>query len=118
MDSKEGTPNAVDQDRKDHKDVSISHSVNFEKSPRHELAPEDSCDAEGSDDGDTKSEKSGKSAGEITDSSCFSCRSPSSYQNFPCRCCSYCQKCAMKMATGGKCKKCHQFFTSMSKIFN
>ena len=38
------------------------------------------------------------------------------YNNFPCRCCYYCKKCAMKLATGGKCKICHELFTSMTLI--
>lgn len=40
------------------------------------------------------------------------------YTNFPCKCLKYCKSCAMKLATGGKCKKCHQLFASMILIHN
>ena len=36
--------------------------------------------------------------------------------SMPCNCSIYCRKCAMKMATGGKCKKCNQFFVEFRKI--
>ena len=35
------------------------------------------------------------------------------YTNMPCKCSIYCKSCAMKQATGGKCRKCKQFFTQM-----
>ena len=43
---------------------------------------------------------------------CYSCKKEnSSYTSLPCRCCQYCKKCAMKLATGGKCKICHELFS-------
>jgi len=41
---------------------------------------------------------------------------PVFYKSFPCACTTHCRKCAMKMATGGKCKVCKEFFTSMTCI--
>ena len=34
--------------------------------------------------------------------------------SYPCGCYSVCRKCAMKLATGGKCKTCKQFYTSFT----
>lgn len=38
------------------------------------------------------------------------------FTNYPCDCCAFCKKCAMKVATGGKCKVCHSIFSSMRGI--
>lgn len=38
------------------------------------------------------------------------------YCNMPCGCQVFCKKCAMKMATGGKCRKCSSYFTAMKAI--
>jgi hypothetical protein len=48
---------------------------------------------------------------------CSTCNAEATYVGYPCRCCSFCKKCAMKMATGGKCKKCHQLFASMENMY-
>jgi hypothetical protein len=37
-------------------------------------------------------------------------------QSFPCGCFRVCSKCAMKMATGGKCRVCRQFYTNFQAI--
>lgn len=51
------------------------------------------------------------------DVKCGSCPSTKiEYKNFPCGCIRYCKKCAMKMATGGKCKVCHELFSSMKSL--
>jgi len=34
----------------------------------------------------------------------------------PCRCFSVCKSCAMRMATGGRCKLCHDFFVGFKLI--
>ncbi len=48
---------------------------------------------------------------------CAACqKNRSSYETFPCRCNKFCKKCAMKMATGGKCKTCHNLFASMTHL--
>ena len=48
---------------------------------------------------------------------CVVCKSSEvAFTNFPCKCCRFCKKCAMKLATGGKCKSCHEIFTSMSAV--
>jgi len=47
---------------------------------------------------------------------CSICKKISSdelYTNMPCKCSIYCKSCAMKQATGGKCKICKQFFSQM-----
>jgi hypothetical protein len=39
---------------------------------------------------------------------CWSCKKdPIEYRPLNCNCEIYCKKCAMKFATGGKCKSCH-----------
>ena len=43
-------------------------------------------------------------------------KNESHYESHPCRCCTFCKKCAMKVATGGKCKKCHNMFSSIVQI--
>jgi len=48
---------------------------------------------------------------------CSNCSGEAQYVGYPCRCCAFCKKCAMKMATGGKCKKCHQLFATMENMF-
>jgi hypothetical protein len=40
------------------------------------------------------------------------------YTNDTCKCSHFCKKCAMKMATGGKCKECGQLFTGMTSTVN
>jgi hypothetical protein len=40
------------------------------------------------------------------------------YAPVPCACPVYCKRCAMKMATGGKCKKCGGFFGGFNCISN
>lgn len=48
---------------------------------------------------------------------CICCaKADPEYECFPCRCNVYCKKCAMKLATGGKCKKCGSLFASMAHI--
>ena len=48
---------------------------------------------------------------------CCACRSNNVlFTNSPCQCCAYCKKCAMKMATGGKCRVCGDYFSSMTTI--
>ena len=51
----------------------------------------------------------------IGESACFFCKSADTeYRPVPCKCFETCKKCAMKMATGGKCRLCKQYFTNMS----
>ena len=38
------------------------------------------------------------------------------FMSVPCRCFQVCRKCAMKMATGGKCKFCKEYFTGFKGI--
>ncbi|KAJ1424133.1 hypothetical protein B484DRAFT_398408 [Ochromonadaceae sp. CCMP2298] len=47
---------------------------------------------------------------------CLLCPGPPEYTNSPCKCHIYCRKCAMKLATGGKCKTCKQLFSSMTRL--
>jgi hypothetical protein len=35
------------------------------------------------------------------------------FKSQPCGCSIFCKKCAMKIATGGKCKVCKQMYTSV-----
>eukprot|EP01031_Cornospumella_fuschlensis_P038458 gene38458-46741_t len=48
---------------------------------------------------------------------CSICAKPDpEFECWPCRCNVFCKKCAMKLATGGKCKNCKAMFTTMSHI--
>lgn len=38
------------------------------------------------------------------------------YMCMPCRCNILCKKCAMKMATGGKCRNCKELFVECRRI--
>lgn len=49
--------------------------------------------------------------------SCLCChRAELEYQCVPCNHATFCKACAMKMATGGKCKVCHQLFAELRRI--
>ncbi len=48
---------------------------------------------------------------------CFMCKgteNPPEYRPSPCGCFAVCKKCAMKCATGGKCRLCKEFFTHLT----
>ena len=52
-------------------------------------------------------------------SSCFMCKegdvaADGRYRPSPCGCFTVCKKCAMKCATGGKCRLCKQFYTHLT----
>ncbi len=48
---------------------------------------------------------------------CLRCKEkPVEFKCMPCGCPTVCKKCAMKMATGGKCKTCRQWFTEWKKV--
>lgn len=54
---------------------------------------------------------------DVASMKCFNCDGvPVEYVCSPCGCNCYCKKCAMKMATGGRCKNCHQLYASMRQI--
>ena len=38
------------------------------------------------------------------------------YMPAGCRCAILCKKCAMKLATGGKCKRCKKFFGEVRRV--
>ncbi|CAM9889435.1 unnamed protein product [Discosporangium mesarthrocarpum] len=48
---------------------------------------------------------------------CLSCKkSPAVYKCIPCGCISMCRRCAMKVATGGRCKVCKEMFTGLKRL--
>ena len=48
---------------------------------------------------------------------CIVChKNPIEYRVMPCRHAYLCKKCSMKMASGGKCKICHEFFVECKRI--
>ena len=48
---------------------------------------------------------------------CFVCKKNEiTYRVMPCRHGYLCKKCSMKMASGGKCKICHEFFVECKRI--
>ena len=54
---------------------------------------------------------------ENKDNMCIVChKNPISYRVMPCRHGYLCKKCSMKMASGGKCKICHEFFVELKRI--
>ena len=54
---------------------------------------------------------------EEKDSACWICKkNPIQFAPCGCGCAVYCRKCAMKMATGGRCRKCRKFFVGMRKV--
>ena len=53
----------------------------------------------------------------LSEQKCFFCKTGTPvYLTSPCRCILTCKKCAMKMATGGKCKLCKEYFTGFVSI--
>jgi len=57
------------------------------------------------------------SSDEENHSECMICkRDKVEYMCFPCRCKILCKKCAMKMASGGKCRKCTKLFVQCKRI--
>ena len=48
---------------------------------------------------------------------CYIChKNDISYCCMPCRCEVLCRTCAMKVASGGKCKKCKEMFTECKRL--
>lgn len=48
---------------------------------------------------------------------CLICKTEAvTYMTLPCRHPSLCSKCAIKVATGGKCKVCNKFFQRLKKV--
>ena len=49
---------------------------------------------------------------------CFFCKSTKEviFENFPCACCETCKKCAMRLCTGGRCKKCKSMYSGFKNI--
>lgn len=56
------------------------------------------------------------STDDTEETSCGKCRKDCTHllYSHPCGCYAVCKKCAMKMATGGKCKFCKKFYTSFT----
>lgn len=60
---------------------------------------------------DSDSSHSGNEDHEPTQVACIKCQSSLAiFECDPCGCISYCKKCAMKVASGGKCKQCGKFY--------
>ena len=64
--------------------------------------------------------KSGEDAGvreKAIPPACLKCnKRPVEFVCFPCDCPCFCKGCAMKLATGGKCKQCNEFFSELRKL--
>ena len=55
--------------------------------------------------------------GEKNNNLCLVCKKNEiTYRVMPCRHGYLCKKCSMKMASGGKCKICHEFFVECKRI--
>ena len=64
-----------------------------------------------------ESEKKEEEKKEEEDNICKVCKkNPICYRVMPCRHAYLCKKCSMKMASGGKCKICHEFFVECQRI--
>jgi hypothetical protein len=62
-------------------------------------------------------ERSETTCKETKSDKCYLCHeSEITFMCLPCRCECLCKKCAMKIATGGKCKICQKFFSGLRKI--
>ncbi|CAM9487147.1 unnamed protein product, partial [Sphacelaria rigidula] len=49
--------------------------------------------------------------------SCLACKvRETEYQCIPCGCLAFCKSCAMKVATGGRCKRCKNMFTDLKRL--
>jgi hypothetical protein len=73
------------------------------------------------DEINTKNILSRKDNNNTKNEKCFNCekqilRTAELFKSFPCQCNFFCKKCAMKMATGGRCKSCKNFFASMKSF--
>ena len=54
---------------------------------------------------------------EVPATQCLKCHSKSiEYETVPCSHPSYCKPCAMKLASGGVCKVCHQLFGELRRV--
>ena len=47
---------------------------------------------------------------------CSSCGEEATHATRPCGCLLYCKRCAMKVATGGKCRVCRKFFGGVGSL--
>lgn len=48
---------------------------------------------------------------------CLVCKSAAvEFKCMPCQCPCACKKCAMKLATGGRCKSCGQMFSEFKRL--
>ncbi len=66
-----------------------------------------------SSSGRAESARTSSSDGPVIE--CMKCSAPPPIvYSYPCGCYAICRKCAMKMATGGKCKFCKKFFSSFT----
>lgn len=62
-------------------------------------------------------EQSGGMPGPGTAAACRICaKEPVGYECNPCGCAILCRRCAMRVATGGKCKQCGKFFISVRRV--
>uniref|UniRef100_A0A0G4HII8 RING-type domain-containing protein n=1 Tax=Chromera velia CCMP2878 TaxID=1169474 RepID=A0A0G4HII8_9ALVE len=62
----------------------------------------------------------GRAPTSAPDRQCLNCAAHNrqgkvSYMGVPCGCPTLCRECAMKMATGGKCRACGELFTSLRR---
>ena len=76
-----------------------------------------------SQDEETKSSVTGEMTSNVNEGTssserlCMRCgKAPATLSSDPCNHYECCNKCAMKMATGGKCKQCKQFYTSFQGL--
>jgi len=70
----------------------------------------------GNNNGGTSATNGGSAHAE-GDGMCWCChKHPITYQPQTCDCAIYCQNCAMKMATGGICKKCKKLYPGMRRM--
>mmetsp|Transcript_1352 Transcript_1352/g.2966 ORF Transcript_1352/g.2966 Transcript_1352/m.2966 type:complete len:82 (+) Transcript_1352:131-376(+) len=62
------------------------------------------------------SEQDGVAFSSAGHQSCLKCHSkPASFECDPCGCLVFCTACARKMATGGRCKICGQFYGGLRR---
>ncbi len=60
---------------------------------------------------------SAPAAAEVPHGACSVCaKGKATYRSVPCGCNTYCKTCAMKLATGGRCRTCKELYVAMKAM--
>lgn len=111
----------IQNNNKNQNDESKNDSkTNNKNSNKNSNKSNTDTDSDSDDDGYKRPSLRNKSSAIKTPndpSVCWTCQKAAiTYEMIPCGCAIACKKCAMKKATGGKCRKCGEWFTECRKI--